>query len=422
MAPATPAADAGYDSRGAAGRRPGYRDRVRGLLQRVGENDPDAEAALRVIARFDELGAAHASLAELVAAAAAVTGCVAGAGDVGGSRVLQADPDGACSPARLDYELLAAVPSFGPREVDGRLAAAVELADGRAGVVWLEAGEREFAELDHVVVERLAATVALEFTRHLAATPVPLGDRAELEGLAAGLRDGDAAAVAVRRAGLRPAGCYLAVAVEAGGAVPASTDAVGRVVLGALPEQGRHPHFGVLGRRVLVVVEAGSAADTALETLAGAPRVQGLAVLLGVGEAGPAESLHRSWTQARQALAIAPPGRHGRISRFRDLGALALLADLPHDQVAALPDVAALRDLEQEGDAGDLRLLELYCEVGSLRVVAARIHMHHSSVDYRLKRLERLLGYRLSTGALRLRALLALTLLRAERARLTADS
>ena len=138
---------------------------------------------------------------------------------------------------------------------------------------------------------------------------------------------------------------------------------------------------------------------------------------VGLGGPGPARDLPSSWNQAVQTVAlIAPPDRGVAVSFYSDLGALALLGRLPAQEVDALPDIVALRQLES-ADPLDLQLLELYCESGSMRTVAQQAHMHHSSVDYRLKRIGKTLDVDLGTSTGRLRALLAVKLLRVARVR-----
>jgi DNA-binding PucR family transcriptional regulator len=70
-----------------------------------------------------------------------------------------------------------------------------------------------------------------------------------------------------------------------------------------------------------------------------------------------------------------------------ELGALALLAQVPHESLRANADVAAVAALSAE----DLETLDAYCATGSLRRAADLLHLHHSSVSRRLEQIGKVL-------------------------------
>ncbi|HEY6738458.1 MAG TPA: helix-turn-helix domain-containing protein, partial [Actinopolymorphaceae bacterium] len=125
-------------------------------------------------------------------------------------------------------------------------------------------------------------------------------------------------------------------------------------------------------------------------------------VRAGIGAAGQAE---QSWRQARTALRFTTPRQP--VVHFDDLGALALLADVPQDAARSNSDVAAVDRLA--GDRDDLETLEAYCATGSLRRAAEVLHLHHTSVARRLEQIGRALGIELTEPSGLLRARLALT-------------
>lgn len=133
----------------------------------------------------------------------------------------------------------------------------------------------------------------------------------------------------------------------------------------------------------------------------------------GVGAAVLPHHARQSWIQGRLALRFAVAGTVSSIVDYGELGALALLADIPSERLTANPDVQALA-LHTGTDAGrvDVEVLEALCRTGSLRQAATVLHMHHSSVASRIARLERIFGWDLGTPAGTLRASIALQALR----------
>jgi DNA-binding PucR family transcriptional regulator len=120
---------------------------------------------------------------------------------------------------------------------------------------------------------------------------------------------------------------------------------------------------------------------------------------------GAADRPDRSWRQARTALRFTTPRQP--VVHYDDLGALALLAQVPQDATRDNADVAAIARMA--GNPDDLETLDAYCTAGSLRRAADLLHLHHSSVARRLDQLGKTLGIDLTepTGLHRVR--LALT-------------
>ncbi|MFC4587600.1 helix-turn-helix domain-containing protein [Sphaerisporangium corydalis] len=125
-------------------------------------------------------------------------------------------------------------------------------------------------------------------------------------------------------------------------------------------------------------------------------------VRAGIGAAG---GPGRSWPQARTALRFTTARRP--VVRNDDLGALALLAEIPQAASRDNADVAAVARVA--GSPEDLATLDAYCATGSLRRAAGLLHLHHSSVARRVEQLGRSLGVDLTDPAGLLRARIALT-------------
>lgn len=362
---------------------------MKGLLLRLSAVDAGAEAAVRVIAYFDELVAHRAGLAELVRAAAALAECVAGL-RTGDGPALRYRPDGR----------RAAEPEASP-------SGSAELPGGR---VWLERLDAP-GPLDDVVLERFAIAAGL-----LGAPPEPhLADPALVE-LVLGERAGAEDRVrALRLLGLDPAGEARVVAVHVPGerstlrgglrAIPGAPGP--RTIAADLVAFAGPPRVAVVDgvaaavlqpRAGAVAMLAGLRASLALLTGTDGHR---LGVRVGIGRAGTATDARRSWQEAMVAQRFSAPGA---LTDHAELGSLALLAELSPAQLRAQPDVTALHALAP----ADLAALEAFCHTGSLRQAATALHLHHSSVAARLAHVEQALGWRLDGPQHRFRAQFAL--------------
>jgi hypothetical protein len=126
------------------------------------------------------------------------------------------------------------------------------------------------------------------------------------------------------------------------------------------------------------------------------------------------EECHSSWAAARRGVRFAALG--GRWPSFvtsDELGCLTVLADIPAAVVRKLPDVEAVVRLAAGKIGGsDIALLDGLGSFSSLREIADALHMHHSSVAYRLGHICDFLGYDVRTQDGRYRARTALTLWR----------
>jgi hypothetical protein len=388
---------------------------MRGVLNSAAARDPKVARALAILSAFDDLVAAEADHREIAARAAELSGREVGVVDVWNDVVVREGPVAhpPSGPSNIDMVQLA--PSGTPRQIDDRLTLAVEIASGRIGVVWLEAPDETWDELDHVVLERLAGTVGITAVRvHQRSTGIGRDDDLALERLLSGQFESDGGAVLVRRCGLEPSTEHVALAIGSSGSTPSSPEATTRAVADVLTRAGLLNGRGRIGDIGAIVAPAGEQLGHALADLAEDPRAQALRVAVGVGSAQPPTALAGSWAQARRALALAAansdPGP--LVVRYEDLGALALLSQIPMEDIHSLPDVIALRRLaEMPHGADDVALLRAYCETDSLRLAAARVHKHHSTVQYRLRRIEGALDIALRDPLARLRVLLALNLL-----------
>lgn len=369
---------------------------MRGLTRRMRDSDPDTVAALAVIEQFDDLLARGADLAEAVGVAEQIVGAAVFVRDDLNDRVVTSP--GWKTEGCADQP--ATVPDHGAEDQDGSVVAPVSLAEGRVGVVWTSPLAGPSTELQHLAVERLASVVAVDSRRLASSIPAPFAGSA-LDELTNPALDDDAAAMLARRAGL-PSGPLVALAARARAGI--SPD----VVVAALRRSAGEGASATSAGHTVLVAAAPPAAQR-LTSLLDDPGSRSWDVRIGVGPSGAAHELAAGWATARDALDFASDT--SPLVRSEELGALALLSAIPTDLVLASADVVAVqRVAAHSGGDHDLTLLSRYCETGSLRETAAGVHRHHSSVDYRVKKIERELGFSLDTPRGRMRALLAVRL------------
>ncbi|MGX2996822.1 helix-turn-helix domain-containing protein [Streptomyces sp. JNUCC 64] len=338
------------------------------LAERLSHLDSHAHGAIRVVTFYDTLMRRRLDLPALARASAGLAGCVVGIGLHGTGRVVRRTPEGTTA--------------TGPPGAAPSTTAVVVLDEEEIGTVWLERAGPSNA-LDEVLLDRLALAVASAVERYGPARTT-MADPALVE-LAVGPDTEDAArARALRLLGFGDTAPVRAVAVRA----PLPLDRVGALLCPGGP------------------VKAASVGGVGV-LLASAVDVRGLPAdaRAGVGAAGSPEV---SWRQARTALRFAT-GRRPAV-HYADLGALALLAEVPPDVARAHPDVVALARVA--GSPHDLDTLDAYCATGSLRRAADLLHLHHSSVARRLEQIGTALGFDLTCPTGLVRASVALTLWR----------
>ncbi|HUQ56577.1 helix-turn-helix domain-containing protein, partial [Lentzea sp.] len=275
-------------------------------------------------------------LPALARASAGLAECVAGIRLHSTGKVVRMSPGGTEAAA--------------PRPLSSK--APVTLDDEEIGEVWLErAGAWP---LDEVLLDRLAIAVAAVVERYGPARTT-MADPALVELVVSAGSDEAGRARALRLLGFAPDQRLHVAAVS-------SDLALDRVAT------------AVCGRHLVKAAPVGAEGVLLATGLGGFPP----GVRAGVGtDAHPA----RAWTEARTALRFTT--ERTPVVRHRDLGALALLAEVPAEVLLANADVVAVAGLSTE----DLATLDAYCATGSLRKAADLLHLHHSSVSRRLEQI-----------------------------------
>lgn len=308
------------------------------LATRLSNLDSHVEGAIRVVMLYDTLMRRRVDLPALARASAGLAECVAGIRLHSTGRVIRMSPGG--------------TEASGPQAPS--CTTAITLDDEEIGEVWLE---RTAAAnpLDEVVLDRLALAVAAVVERYGPARTT-MADPALVELVISAGSDEAGRARALRLLGFAPGQPVQVAAVS-------STRPLDRVAAQA---------------RLVKAAEVGGVGVLLATSLGDFPD----GVRAGIGTA-PRPS--RAWQEARTALRFTTA--RTPVVRYPDLGALALLAEVPADVLRANADVAALAALS----ADDLETLDAYCATGSLRRAADLLHLHHSSVSRRLDQIGRVL-------------------------------
>ncbi|GII79499.1 hypothetical protein Sru01_44810 [Sphaerisporangium rufum] len=334
------------------------------LAARLSHLDRQAEGALRVVMFYDTLMRRRLDLTALARASAGLAECVAGIRLPGDGQVIRMSPEG--RPAGAP-----------PAPASGT--ARVMLDEEEIGTVWLErAGPAN--PLDEVLLDRLAIAAAA-FAERYGPARTTMADPALVELVIASGGDEAARARALRLLGFAAGRPVRVAAVRS--RLP--LDRIGGLICPARPV------------KAAPLADAGVILAAAMD-----PGRFPSGVRAGVGAA---QRPDQAWSEARIALRFTTPRQP--VVRYDELGALALLAQTPEDAVRGNADVAAIARLA--GDPADLATLDAYCATGSLRGVAGRLHLHHSTVARRLGRIGESLGIDVTEPAGLIRAMLALT-------------
>ncbi|GAA2727374.1 helix-turn-helix domain-containing protein [Actinocorallia aurantiaca] len=326
------------------------------LAGRLTALDPDAGAAVRVIAYFDRLAEGRAGLEAVVRGAVILAGCPARLADPERRVLVRVLTDGC-----RDDVCEAPDPAW----------PSVSLTPGGAGRLWLER-PGPAGTVGAMVLERAAATAraVLERTRGRAPVGSPGDDPALVELLLDPAVPEAERLHAARRLGLP----RLVRAVAVAGGPP--------VIEPAETEPGHHD-----GRA-------------------------------GIGPDVPVLGLPDSWKAAAVALRLAAEGDASdpgpRVVRFTELGGLAVLASAVGPETEPVPDVRALDRAAAEAPWA-AATLHAVASSPSLRAAASALVLHHSTLQDRLARAERLLGWSVRTQEGRLRLHLAFALRRLHR-------
>jgi PucR family transcriptional regulator, purine catabolism regulatory protein len=283
------------------------------------------------------------------------------------------------------------------------------------GYVWIIADDRPFSDLDHMAIE-IGATIAALMLLYQESVQ---SAEASLKGnLLARLVQGEADAADVLtdqalRYGVDLRRSYRALLVDAPQATAQRPLGLYRRVNRLLSDGGHEALAGQFAGQVMLLTQDGEdmnrlAADIHKATNGGRLRV-------GVSAAhSGAENVALAHGQCREVLNIT--GRLGQETPtvyFDDLGYLHALYQAGPGALAGNAHVPALRILRREQQADLFHTLETYLDTGANGVSTAEmLHVHRSTLSYRLQRVSEICAVDLSDPAARLNLQVALKLLR----------
>ncbi|GAA0447943.1 hypothetical protein GCM10010167_01790 [Paractinoplanes deccanensis] len=386
---------------------------MKDLAVRLAALDPDAGAALRVIAYFDRLVADRAGLRSIVRGAAVLAGCPARLHDDERRVHVRVEPDGSSAPPG------AADPAWMSAAVDEGATLTLE----RLG---------DPGPIEAMVLERAAAAArtVLDRTRGHASR----ADPASVELVVDASAPEPLRVRAAARLGFQPTDVVRAVALDGAPRLVAATAGLdsaaaladvppGRVGVGSvgagkdvLPGRVGVGSVGA-GKDVLPGRVGVGSVGAGKDVPPGRGRVGRADVArvgrVGVGPAVAVKDLPESWAAARVALRFAAegtehdPGR--RVVHADELGGLVLLAEAIRPGAEPHPDLCAL-ERAAAGAPWMLSTLDAVAEAASLRAAAAALRVHHSTLQDRLAHAQPLLGWdpREPRGRLRLQLALAM--------------
>ncbi|MFC8666951.1 helix-turn-helix domain-containing protein, partial [Streptomyces sp. NPDC057199] len=322
---------------------------------RLAALDPEAGAAIGMIERFDGLIDRRTDVGTILLAVTDIAGCPARFVDVEGGRALRAKA------GRLEQPL--SVP-------DDRWLSIPVAKDGPPAL-WLER-PGPCSLTDAMVLDRAAFALRDALRRERS--------------------DGAAPGVDVAEA--------LTVLLDAGAPEPERLRASDRIGLSdadvcrVIARPGMPGRIEILGPhgRSLRVVDAGRGSVESPRT--------------GIGPTVPVMGLPQSWDQALVALAFAAEGdEHDpgpSVVPAEELGSLTLLAAGLRQAGGPVPDVATL-NAAAAAAPWVLETLTAIVSHTSVRLAAAALFLHHSTLTARLVTIERLLGWSIREAPGRLR-------------------
>lgn len=390
----------------------------------------DAGASLQVIAAFDDCLSDGGTLLDLTMLAAGLLDRGVSVRDELNDRMIACEPTGDVVLAgtiatRAMAGRIAAEAGRGRQATEvtvdsaALLAATLDHAGGRLGVVWAERPGPDTLVLDELILERLARAAATRILHdHEQARPSEPGRADALERLLAGDLSPDMFSPLCRRARIDPA-VRRRVAVLVGRPAGASPEVLLARARQAYGDAGDLVGC-VVGRAAVLLVPDDEAALAPLQ-IAGETHEGGWHLAVGVSRPHELVDLPAALLEARRVIALST-AVNGGVERADSIGALLLLALVPAESLRSDEDVRRAERLLEPNKHRELAILETYCLTGSLRKTADQLYLHHSSVDYHVKRLEKELGFGVGSRTGQLRALLAIRLARLARAGLAAET
>lgn len=285
------------------------------------------------------------------------------------------------------------------------------------GYMWIIADVHALSQIDMMAVE-IGATVAALLMLYQESIQTA---EASLKGsLMAQLIEGDASRETILsdqslRYGVDLRSPYIMMAIEADNSQPRYVTQVYRIINQILTQQEIQAVAGQFAGQVVILIQANqdipALGETLLKRLSSANGNARIGISMTVKDASNVGNAHQ---QCIEVLEITQRLKaNSPIQYFADLGYMHTLYHAGIESLHHNPYVPVLRDLLDEKQADLFNTLEAYLDEGGNSVQTADIlHIHRSTLNYRLVRIKEICDVDLSSPSVRMNLHIALKLMR----------
>ncbi|HEX2622293.1 MAG TPA: PucR family transcriptional regulator ligand-binding domain-containing protein [Phototrophicaceae bacterium] len=282
------------------------------------------------------------------------------------------------------------------------------------GYVWIIADGRPLSELERMAIESGATIAALMLLRQEAVQREEASQRGDL---LSSLMQDDAAnreellTDRALRYGVDLRKPFRVLLVD--GATQGLSRQYNRINR-LVEKQGWAALVGQFAGQILLLIQEGKTLATITTHLQNTLNGD-LVSRIGISAArSGVERVAQAYSEAREVLQIARQLKHeSRIAHFDDLGYLHMLYRAGAGSLDGNPYTPALRLLLKEQQADLFHTLEVYLDTGGNGVATAeRLHIHRSTLNYRLERIREICQTNLSDPTIQMNLQMALKLMR----------
>ena len=284
------------------------------------------------------------------------------------------------------------------------------------GYVWLIADDRPLSDLDHLAIESGATIAALMMLHQRSIQDA----EASLKGnLLTRLVQGEMTGANVLtdqalRYGVALSQPYYVLLVEYPQATSQRLLRLYREVNQAIT-QNRHPAIiGQYAGQIMLLAQTDATPETMIAVVRAQTSGEDQARIAVSATHNGTHAVHQAYSECREVLEITRKlGEYGPDVYFNNLGYLHTLYHAGPRALEGNPYMPALRELMGEQQADLFHTLETYLDAGANGVsTAERLHIHRSTLNYRLQRIAEICDVDLSHPVQRMNLQVALKLLR----------
>lgn len=284
------------------------------------------------------------------------------------------------------------------------------------GYMWIIADDRPLTDLEYLAIESGSTIAALMLLYQEAVQ----GAEASLKGnLLARLIQGEMSGANVltdqaMRYGVDLRQPYRVYMIDYPQATSHRLLRLYRDVNNFIMTQKRPVVVGQYAGQLMLIAQQSEDAEQLIEDIRAQTSREGKAKIAISATHLGARLVRRAYTECRETLDIARKlNHHGPNFYFDDLGYLHALYHAGPDALEGYPHVPALQSLLEEQQADLFNTLEAYLDCGGNGVnTAEMLHIHRSTLNYRLQRIEQICGVRLGEPNVRTDLQVALKLMR----------